>query len=207
MEQCLLPSLPIVNRNTRLCAAQPKLLRWKQPFLGYVAVNCDGSFRERNNTCGYGIIVRDCFGRFIVAKANHFQKADLIKDETIKVKYGTTVLMIEMLAIRDGLRLAKGLELTHVEIQSDSKVAISILVGESRCPSQCLGVLSDIRSEISFFKGLGFIFVYRERNRAADFLSKCLTSDGERCFDSSDVPHALQKIIVEDALGFLTPRF
>ncbi|KAL3642044.1 hypothetical protein CASFOL_012859 [Castilleja foliolosa] len=158
-----LPAEPV-----RLSGSQPRLLSWKRPFFPNV-VNCDGSFKERSQECGYGIIVRDFLGRMTLAKAKHFPKVELTNDD---VEYGTMVLMVEMLAIRDGLRLTRRLNISQVEVQSDSKTAIRIIRGLSECPKECLGLLSEIMFEACFFLGLEFEFVYREQNRAADFLSK-----------------------------------
>ncbi|KAL3642031.1 hypothetical protein CASFOL_012846 [Castilleja foliolosa] len=161
--------IPVPAEPVRHSGSQPRLLSWQRPFFPNV-VNCDGSFKERSQECGYGIIVRDFMGRMTLAKAKHFPKVELTNGDD--VKYGTMVLMVEMLAIRDGLRLTRRLNISQVEVQSDSKTAIRIIRGLCECPEECLGLLSEIMFEARFFLGLEFEFVYREQNRAADFLSK-----------------------------------
>ncbi|XP_073121137.1 uncharacterized protein [Henckelia pumila] len=188
-------------------SAQPILCRWRHPAVGLVAVNCDASYRASNDTGGYGIIIRDHMGRVKMTKASRFRMSCAIdKQKASRMEYGVKVLMLEMIAIRDGLRLSKSLGFMAVEVRSDSKTAIAILIGQAPCPDDCREIVSEIMLELRLFPVLGFIFVYGECNRAADFLSKFVTGYGEKCMDWSELPQDLHQIVLEDALGLLIER-
>lgn len=181
------------SQNSKLCF-------WPHPENNYIAISCDASYQPSHKSGGFGIIIRDSFGHVIMSKANRHQEVHPPR------MHETVVLRLEMTAILEGLRLARKLHFPYVEVQSDSKNAISIMVGETQCPQKCLDVLCKIEKEIHHFRDIAFQHIYRESNQAADFLSKCLSYNGERCMDYNELDQNLKRIVMEDACGRLAVR-
>ncbi|XP_043725702.1 uncharacterized protein LOC122672268 [Telopea speciosissima] len=98
-----------------VCFVHPKASFhvWKPPPLDWVALNCDGSvIRERG---GNGAIGRDHLGRPLFAVAGGSRDVSIIQ--------------IELQAIKAALLKARALNLTWVQVRSDSILTIQMIVG------------------------------------------------------------------------------
>lgn len=77
-------------------------------------------------------------------------------------------MQAEDFALRDGLKLCNSLQLSNVEVESDSKVAVQVLQGFHQVPWQLSYAIRRCRLRLDPFK---IQHVFRERNQVADKLA------------------------------------
>jgi hypothetical protein len=92
---------------------------WRPPQPGWHKVNSDGAFSKENNHGGGGVIVRDHHGAHI-ACASHF------------FPYVDDPERAELLACRKGVRLAKELGVSRINLEMDCAGAVSKLNHQER---------------------------------------------------------------------------
>ncbi|XP_021816392.1 uncharacterized protein LOC110758782 [Prunus avium] len=101
---------------------------WCKPLLGLLKVNCDAAWSAQLLRGGVGWVIRDSHGLLLCAGG----EGDL---------RGSSVLMMELLAIRHALSACAHFQLTHVMVESDTQRGISMLNGQATLP--CLTKDSD----------------------------------------------------------------
>lgn len=92
------------NRNL------PRLRCWNAPSEGCVKINSDATIDQRGGRSRIRVLVQDCHNKILASM--------------IDIHGGLTPLLVEILAIREGVRLAVRLGLKRVIFEADSLVAI-----------------------------------------------------------------------------------
>ena len=129
---------------------------WIKPLSSWFKLNTDASVIDHK--AGGGGLIYDFEGQWVQGFARHI---------------GTTsVLMAELWALRDGIHMAKYLNIHNLAINVDSAEAINLL--SSLCNSNRLTqpLVNDYRDIRQAFQQVHLLHCYKEANKAADSLAK-----------------------------------
>lgn len=179
----------IERRGTK----EERFITWAPPLVGWYAMNTDGAARGSPGDAGGGVIIRNHCGTFISALTLNFGRCSAFR--------------AEVLALLRGLELARNLQISHLQIQLDNLSCVQALnAGRSSCGGcshlirHCLSL---IRKEDWVVK---VIHVFREGNRAADWLANHGVDQSVAAAVLESAPLELHRIVIEDARGVTTPR-
>jgi len=131
-------------------------IRWHLPSGGAVKLNCDGT--KSSSGAAAGFVLRDWKGSFILAGTRFLEQAPII--------------VAEATAIRDGLKAALEVGFRHIEVEGDNQVVVSAILGRITAPWRIAPLIDDIRNLAAGSAHISFQHIYREGNRAADWIAK-----------------------------------
>ena len=165
-------------------------IAWEKPPEGSIKVNFDGS--KNSHTAAGSYIMRDWSGHLLQAGAFNLGAA--------------SVLIAEATAMRNGLRAAIEAGFSNIHIEGDNKILIQAVQGRIQPPWEIQVLVQDI---IYFLQKCNHVIVhhiFREGNRAADWLAKLgLSLPSARVWNQTS--HIdLQCILREDNLGYTLAR-
>lgn len=142
---------PIVEKASSLF-----IIRWIAPPLNWVKLNSDWASRGNPRHARGGAIFGNHTWDLIIANANY---------------YGVqTLVYVETRAVLDGLRLAKGRNVTHLWLGLDSLLLVDMLKGVAAMPSCLTYLFKEIHS---LMPPRCFVSnVFREGNQGADYMAK-----------------------------------
>jgi ribonuclease HI len=132
---------------------------WRPPQPGWHKVNSDGAFSKENNHGGGGVIVRDHHGAHI-ACASHF------------FPYVDDPERAELLACRKGVRLAKELGVSRINLEMDCAGAVSKLNHQELDRSAHGPLVEDIKLLLGEFEEVVVTHARRSCNGVAHRLAK-----------------------------------
>ena len=161
-------------------------LNWLPPLVGSVKVNCDASLVAVCPGVGIGCCLRDSYGV-------------LLRAVSIFKRCSPFVLLAELVAIAEGLKIAKDYGFPHVVLESDSKGAIDIVLSRELYLNEVGSVLLDI---FEFAKNMDVIFNFVPRvcNVVAHSLARhALISSSSESWDSL-FPDWLGDLVSHDRL-------
>ena len=127
------------------CVATPRLearrvlrrIRWERPKQGWKKLNTDGSCSELHGLVGYGGVVRNDDGQWVVG----FNKRIGV----------TSSFAIELWGIREGLKLCCNLNIHCLEIEMDAKSIVDVLRNVDYVNNIISPILDDCRQLITRF--------------------------------------------------------
>lgn len=167
---------------------------WVAPQEGWYTLNTDGAAKGSPGPAGGGAIIRDHGGRFIMGMSTNFGHCNSFR--------------AELLALCKGLEMAQNLQIRQLVVQVDNLSCVQILqrnaTGDGECAhliNQCNQMINDSSWKIKI------MHVYREGNRAADWLANQGVSQDNRLTFLDSIPIALARILDEDSRGVALPRF
>nr|GMD59832.1 uncharacterized protein LOC109184133 isoform X1 [Ipomoea batatas] len=131
---------------------------WNKPPSGWVKLNTDAAYNKGLNTTGLGFILRNDECYFMAAKEQVW-RGQLQSREA------------EVISIREALKWIKGMNIDHVQVETDVLLVIQRLNNYNLISSFDL-VLEDIRKLANDFNCISFHFVKRSVNLAAHLLAK-----------------------------------
>ncbi|XP_077230182.1 uncharacterized protein LOC143863402 [Tasmannia lanceolata] len=120
-------------------------------------VDCARLFNLPYNA-GVGGVIRNHEGRSI-------------KIFSLKVHTGS-IHLLELQAILHGLLLARNHNLTNIWVESDSLVAVNVVLKKFKCPWKRIPTLAKIYKGLAETNSWCISHIWREANSVADFLSK-----------------------------------
>ena len=145
-----------------LSVPQPALrlvssISWTPPPSGWMKVNFDrATFKERN-LAGLDGVIRNDNGLIMAA---------------FTIPLPTSVEMVEVLAARSALVLAKELCLNQVQLEGDSEIIINALSNGGKDSSSFGHILLDIKLLSSAFLGVSFCHSHRQANKVVHCLAR-----------------------------------
>lgn len=168
-------------------------VRWKTPRSGWFVLNTDGAAKGTPGPAGGGAIIRDEGGNLISA---------------ISIKLGhCSAFRAECLALARGLELAKDLQIAKLEVQLDNLACTQILQGKEELRNECAHIFKKCCELINAPNWeVKIIHVFREGNRAADWLANQGVHQEERLNFIETIPLELYNILKEDIQGVALPR-
>ncbi|KAH7840001.1 hypothetical protein Vadar_011188 [Vaccinium darrowii] len=133
---------------------------WESPPPGMVKINFDGAFVPNLKVGGVGVVARADDGSFLFARSCGGLKA-------------RSAIVMEGLALRVGVLLAKDQGIRRVVFEGDAKGLIDMLNGKpAGCEDIQLLVMDILQLCSSFFDDFSFVFVGRVCNVVAHELAK-----------------------------------
>uniref|UniRef100_A0A2N9GG55 RNase H type-1 domain-containing protein n=1 Tax=Fagus sylvatica TaxID=28930 RepID=A0A2N9GG55_FAGSY len=133
-------------------------VKWNPPPVNWAKLNTDGSVLGDPGLAGGGGVIRDSLGNWI----GGFSRSIGI----------TSCVQAELRALKDGLLLALDLEISKLEIEMDSSVAVESLKTTSMPNVFLRSIVDDCRLLLERFEATTIKHIYREANGCADALAK-----------------------------------
>ena len=155
---------------------EPLLIGWSPPPTGFVKLNFDGFAFGNLGSTGAGGVLRDCSGKWISGFACHIGF--------------TTSFVAKLWGLRDGLMLARRLDVSKIVIEIDAKSIVDLLNCEGDHGFQfhpCSVIFSDCKSLIQLFEVALIQHTLCEGNYCADLLAQAGNSSSTPFF-VFDVP-------------------
>lgn len=179
------PLFPSSNSYPSSSCRKTYWVAWRAPPGGSIKVNFDGA--KTSQGAAGGFIIRDWEGQFIQAASFRLGSA--------------SVLVAEATALRNGIHAAVQAGFTHIQIEGDNKTLIQAVQGRIQPPWEIQVLIHDIHMFMQRCISVTFFHIFREDNRAADWLARF----GLSCCSTSVwhvIPHRdLGCILYEDNLG------
>ncbi|WJX23886.1 hypothetical protein P8452_13068 [Trifolium repens] len=166
---------------------------WKSPQEGWVKLNCDGSQNDRASLAGCGGLLRDSNGKWIKGYSRKIGSCD--------------ALHAEMWGMYLGMDLAWRQGITHLHVESDSKVLVDMVTNRVKLDGRTPTLVLRIKHLLALSWQVILSHTWREGNRSADWLANFSYS-----LDSFDIhvletpPRELQSMLFDDISGACMPR-
>lgn len=172
---------------------QEILVSWEFPPHSWFALNTDGAARGCPGPAGGGGLIRDHLGTLHYA---------------FSANYGhCSAFRAELKAVEMGLELAIRMGISKVMLQMDNQAAILALQGSDDYGGECAHIVQHCRNLIINNSWEVLLrHVYREGNRAADWLANVGVMQNSRMELIQVPPLELGRILHEDLMGVARPR-
>ena len=165
-------------------------ISWAKPSAGVIKVNFDGSKNSHSAAGGY--VLRDWSGHLLLAGAFNLG--------------ATSILVAEATAMRNGLRTAIEAGFNNIHIEGDNKTLIQAVQQHIQPPWEIQVLVQDILYFLQKCNHVTVNHIFREGNRAADWLAKLGLSLSSTSLWSQPCHIDLQRILSEDNLGYTLAR-
>lgn len=169
-----------------------RLVSWKAPSDGEIAVNCDGSKGSNPNSSGFGGCLRNSCG------------------DWIRGFYGfggsKSVLTMELLAIFHGLKVAWNEGFRRVLCLSDSLLAVSLIMDRPSRFHECAVIIASINELLRREWEVRLEHTLREGNACADYLAKAGAAQEQALHVVVDPPPELSLLLLADKSGTVFVR-
>ncbi|CAN0876753.1 Putative ribonuclease H protein At1g65750, partial [Linum grandiflorum] len=164
-----------------------ELIGWSPPPIGWVKLNVDGSRVSAEDSTAIGGVLRGACGTWIAGFLHHIGSQP--------------ILQAELLAIRDGLSWVQMLRYSQVEVESDSLLAVQLVMSSNTCCHPLGTLISDIHSLMEMMQNCKIRHIRREANFVADYIAKSAhgLGDGEKWL--SNPPQGVLHLLEADRKG------
>ncbi|KAM6543366.1 hypothetical protein CsatB_007813 [Cannabis sativa] len=159
---------------------------WSKPTAGQLKINVDGAVFEDTNEVGTGFVARGCDGRVIEAFST-------ISSVSCRPE------IAEVLSVKEALSWIKRNNKSHVILETDCILVVQAILSSVSMPSIFGLFVQDCQFILSSLSNVSISHVKRSANKAAHCMARGACYWSGRCFTESDVPLALQSIILVDA--------
>ena len=139
------------DANPLPCGPSPSPIpvKWSPPPESWVKVNFDGALFKETDSAGLGVIIRNDLGLVMAASSQI-------------IPLPTSVEMVEVLAARNAICLARELQFNKVIVEGDSEVVIKSL-NSSNVSSTSFGhIVRDIKIVSTAFSEISFCHTRRQ---------------------------------------------
>lgn len=133
----------------------PLFISWYPPISPYIKLNTDGSALPNPGVGGLGGVFRNSEGQWLLGYCKH-------------IPYATS-LVAELLAIKEGLKIAITQNYSHLLTESDSLVALTLLKENNN--AKLKNLVNDCRFLIWRMVSVKLQHTFREANQMADHLA------------------------------------
>uniref|UniRef100_A0A803QGR4 RNase H type-1 domain-containing protein n=1 Tax=Cannabis sativa TaxID=3483 RepID=A0A803QGR4_CANSA len=158
---------------------------WQPPEIEILKLNVDATCDKAKNIIGIGAIIRDAYGRVIVA----FSKL---------IIGNFTSHEMEAKALFYSLNLAIQLQQLIGQIETDALMVSNALNASFSAISSFKDLIVDITSLLSFFHRVSINHVKRSANMATHSLARYALELDETCSWLEDLPPSFHSVIVND---------
>lgn len=155
-------------------------------------LNVDGAVNPCTGMARVGCVARGADGQWLVGEARSLGFV--------------SPLEAELLAIYYGLKMLWRRSFKPVLLESDSREAIKLVLGESEGRGHVINLVQSCRELLAKPRSVQIIHVFREVNLAADKLAKWAARRGLRVFELGRPLQELLNTLEEDARGIEPPR-
>ena len=176
---------------SKVPSARPRLnAKWNKPPPGWYKLNSDASIT--NGHAGVGGLLGDSNGTWVQG----FSKP-----------LGTAmVLMAELWALREGLRMARQLNIYYLMVNVDSSDVVKVYSSSSSSNRLTWPLVAECRDILQAFHQVQLSHCYREANHAADLVAKIGSSQREDFVYYVTPPFSLLDVLTFDCASDSAPK-
>ncbi|KAK1327173.1 hypothetical protein QJS10_CPA01g01639 [Acorus calamus] len=167
-----------------------KPVQWIPPDSNWLKVNSDGSLSEDRG--GYGAIIRDEKGNFIIGAAGQSNPK--------------SINLLEFQGILLGLELGLQIGASRIWFEADSTTAIAWLKGTGSLPWTALRIQRKLQMGLALLQSWKISHVHREGNSVADLLASHRTSNGTSIYQIHDLWPTIEELLRKDKSGTIYMR-
>jgi hypothetical protein len=149
-----------------------------------IKCNIDGAFYADMGQGATGVVIRDSAGTFIGGRALWY-------------RHGLNALMMEAVAYRDGVILAREMNFRRVQVETDSQELVNLWEMGELQRSSISPIIKDIKDISVFFLDFSLMYANRACNHVAHTLAKQV-SDGNRTGEWLLAPSCIANLLTED---------
>ncbi|GLT37826.1 hypothetical protein SLA2020_121150 [Shorea laevis] len=165
---------------------------WNFPPIGVIKLNTDGAANSSSGQAGAGGVFRDHRGHWLLGYTRNIGH--------------TNSLAAELWAIRDGLSLAVERGFTKIIVETDSKVAVTLLNSNYINFHPLATLLDDCRALLCQIPEVHLHHIYREANSVADLLAKMGTTLASSFVILEHCPTDICNMYFLDVMGNSIPK-
>jgi ribonuclease HI len=159
--------------------------RWSKPLPRQVKVNVDASFFEDSRSGAVGAVLRDYQGQFIAASCKF-------------IPHLTSAMMVEAMAMKEGLNLAIGKGCNSVIAEGDSMETIQACSGSDVWWTEPAAIYADCVDLATQIGQVSFIHCQREANMCAHVIARESFNSRSSCIWDDDPPRFLVSYLTND---------
>jgi ribonuclease HI len=144
-------------------------------------VNVDAAIDLVNHRMGIGVVIRDCNGCLLLAKAiskNYVQEVDIAEASAVLIGIQTAI--------------ERGWE--NLRIETDSLSVVNLCLGKSESMNDIANIIADIKSYLQMKVDCTIAHLPRKGNMVAHSIAKWATSHYNCTTWSRNFPEWLQKV-------------
>ncbi|XP_077251741.1 uncharacterized protein LOC143890959 [Tasmannia lanceolata] len=161
-------------------------------FSKYFSLKLNADASLANGEGSIGGLLRNSNGNHVSLYSIDYPAASLCS---------SSISELEIEAIFRGLQLVDPNRCNLLWIVSDSLVAVKVLQKEITCPWRKIITLEKIELLLTSFRSWTISHIWREGNKAADYLSKTTCPLKGHPINAIDLPQELLSIVLEDSSG------
>ena len=163
----------------------PAPVKWSPPPGVWVKANFDGALFKELDYAGLGVIIRNDLGLVMAASSQ-------------VIPLPASVEMVEVLAARNAICLARDLQFSRVIVEGDSEVVIKALNCPT-VPSSSIGhIIRDIKIIFAAFNDIRFCHTRRQGNKVAHSLARRACKFSPYNVWMEDVPPDILSVYLPD---------
>nr|POE45939.1 hypothetical protein CFP56_61396 [Quercus suber] len=140
-------------------SSPPSLVKWSPPPMNWMKVNFDEALFKDAGFTGLGVIIRNDLGLAMAASSQ-------------LIPLPTSVEMVEVLAARNAICLARELMFDKVIVEGDSELVIKALNSTSYSSSSFGHIIRDIKIVASVLNEVVYCHTRRQGNKVAHKISR-----------------------------------
>lgn len=169
-----------------------RAIHWTPPTAGWYKLNVDGAVVNYGEIAGCGGVVRDELGNFCVGFAARLGPCSITE--------------AELWRILKGMQMAREKGLDNVQIDSDSKAAVRLVLGACSPLHPSFNLVKDIRDMMEEKSGWVLQHSLRETNHVADGFAKHGLGIDNGCRFFHSLPSFVGEAFKADYVGVCFPR-
>ena len=158
--------------------------KWSAPPEGWIKCNTDGAFYTDVGQGATGVVLRDQTGTFRRGRAQWYQ-------------HGLSALSMEAVACRDGLVLAREMNVSRVQVETDSQELVKLWELGALQRSCISPIIREIRDLCASFLDFSLVYINRVCNSVAHTLAKQV-SEGNRTGEWQLALSCIADLLTED---------
>ncbi|XP_072081463.1 uncharacterized protein [Arachis hypogaea] len=174
--------------QAQLAQDEPRIVCWVCPPQGFAKLNVDGSFYEKQQKAGFGCLLRDDCGTWVVGISGFLENS--------------SILHAELAAVERGLLLAWDWGIRKLICHSDSMTVVSLVSnGGNHDRHQFAGLLANIQELLQRDWQVQVEHTLREGNSCADWLAKDGAKDDVVLKVWLLAPPSMGDLLMDDFMG------
>ncbi|PNX73497.1 ribonuclease H [Trifolium pratense] len=169
-----------------------RAITWTPPIEGTIKVNVDGSSFNNPGRSGFGGVLRDSNGNWLLGFSGFIGIS--------------TSLCAELHAILNGLKIAQAEGFRNIIIESDSTLAVNFACHRTSQLHPYAPLIQQIRHLHRVDWNVSFHRTLREGNECADWLAKTGASSNDTLKIWNSCPPQLSLVLLADIVGVARRR-
>ena len=166
--------LSILGRASNTLSQKIKS-KWQPPVIGIFKMNVDAGFRVEADEGSTGAILRDHAGIMRRGQAIWYGNA-------------ANALAMEALAVRDGVKLAYEMGISHVIVETDCAEVVKRWLDREKDRSEITSIIHEVEELSGNFISFRLNYIGREANEGAHLCAKQASASRRRCIWINYVP-------------------